>query len=91
MALAALLRDNQVRLIYPDIEEKLADLIREFGRPQTPARPYYPFWRLRSDKIWTVQPATELEQATTAAGDVRVTVLRALRASGGFTPDVRKL
>ena len=91
MALAAVLRDGQEWLVYPEIENQLKALILEFGRPQTPARPYYPFWRLRSDGIWMVREAEELEQVITSAGDAPVTVLRAIRASGGFTTDVLKL
>lgn len=91
MALAAVLRDDQEWLIYPEIEHKLADLIEEFGRSQSQPRPHFPFWRLRSDGIWVVRESDELEQTTTQSGDARVTALRALRAGGGFTPDVLNL
>jgi putative restriction endonuclease len=57
MALAQLDRSGTSALPWSVAEQQLADLITEFGPPSRTARPQsaaYPFTRLRSDGIWTL-------------------------------------
>jgi putative restriction endonuclease len=57
LALGQLTATGSSALTWPAAREKLADLIRDYGPPTatSPAqRAAYPFTRLRSDKIWTL-------------------------------------
>ena len=57
MALGQLDRDGTSAIPWSVAERKLADLITEFGPPSRTTRPQsaaYPFTRLRSDGIWTL-------------------------------------
>ena len=41
-------------LPFAECEDKLTELLREFGPSRRSYHPEYPFWRLRNDGIWTV-------------------------------------
>lgn len=70
-ALGQLTATGSTALAWPDVWEKLADLIRDYGPPSatSPAqRAAYPFTRLRSDKIWTLDhdvPMDRVQPLTT--------------------------
>jgi putative restriction endonuclease len=75
LALGRLERGEERLVAFADIEEPLRRLLAEFGPPRRSYHPEYPFWHLRSDGLWEVERAAELEQGT--RGDsVSVTVLR---------------
>ena len=53
LALGEIQRGNRNLLSYKDIEEKLKQLLIDFGPPERNVRPQYPFIRLANDGIWT--------------------------------------
>jgi putative restriction endonuclease len=56
-ALGQLMATRSSALAWPTAAEKLAELIRDYGPPSatpTAQRAAYPFTRLRSDEIWTL-------------------------------------
>lgn len=81
-AIGKLRRGENQLIPYTEIEEKLAELLREFGTDQSNPRPHYPFWRLREDNVWTVTKACFIGQ--TSKGDAHITDLKRHNASGGF-------
>ena len=81
-AIGKLRREGNQLIPYTEIEEKLAELLREFGIDQSKPRPHYPFWRLREDNVWKVTNANLIGQ--TSKGDAHITDLRHHNASGGF-------
>lgn len=57
MALGRLAKDGSSHIPWTEAEEQLADLIAEFGPPSRTGRAQsaaYPFTRLRSDGVWTL-------------------------------------
>ncbi|MEY3966587.1 MAG: hypothetical protein RLZ96_113 [Actinomycetota bacterium] len=84
MALGGLSR-GELRLSFKDVEQPLKELLREFGNNPRHPRPEYPFWRLKNDQVWDVQPST---LATNNSGDVSPKALRDIEATGGFTTEI---
>lgn len=89
LALGYLQNENQRLLEYPKIEEKLEELLTEFGTPRNATNTHYPFWRLRKEGIWEVERAKELTVNT--SGDVKKTELRTKNIRAGFTEEVYDL
>lgn len=86
LALAGLQADT-TRLAYRDVASKLKSLIEDFGPQGAPARPQYPFWRLRNDgDLWVVDAEVSLKAEENSAGDMSDGVLRTRDATGGFSP-----
>ena len=56
------IQKGEDRLIsYSKIEEKLKELLKDFGPPTKTYRAYYPFWRLQNDgDFWEVIGKDEL-------------------------------
>ncbi|MGY1805038.1 phosphorothioated DNA-binding restriction endonuclease [Blastococcus sp. SYSU D00922] len=57
LALGRLAANGTSALTWAEAEEQLADLLQEFGPPSTAGRAQsaaYPFTRLRSDEVWTL-------------------------------------
>ena len=85
-AIGRLLRDG-VRLIpYSEVDEKLGDLLKEFGPRQTNIGTHYPFWRLRNDEVWEIPNADNIGE--TANGDALISDLVYYNASGGFLEEI---
>ena len=74
-------------LLFSNIENDVKNLLIEFGPPRKSHHPEYPFWHLRSDKVWTVPEAEELEMRKSASNPPK-TELREKEARGGFSDDV---
>ncbi len=78
---------KQNRLIsYRDIDEKLKNLLAEFGPFRKCYRTEYPFWRLQNDKIWEVKSKKKIE--VNKSGDVQKKTLLASDSVGGFDKEV---
>ena len=73
---------------WREIELALTKLLTRFGRPGTTPRPDYPFWRLRNDGLWKVEPRSPARITESPSGHAYVTSLRAADAHGGFPEDV---
>lgn len=82
-AIGKLLRGEDRLISYTDdIEEKLKNLLKEFGPRRDNYNPQFPFWRLRNDEVWEVTDADKIRE--TASGDAYITDLRNYNVSGGF-------
>lgn len=85
-ALGRLVQDDRW-LLFSEIEDDLEALLIEFGPPRKSHHPEYPFWHLRSDGVWVVPEANELEMRQSASNPPK-TELREKEARGGFTAEV---
>lgn len=65
LTLGQLVATGSSALAWPATAQRLADLIRDYGPPSTAApvqRAAYPFTRLRSDEIWTLDHDVPLDR-----------------------------
>ena len=85
-AIGKLLRDDDRMLRYSEVDDKLGNLLREFGPGQTNPGTQYPFWRLRNDGIWEVSDSDQIGQ--TDSGDALKSDLVHYDVSGGFHEDI---
>ena len=81
-AISKLLRDRVCLIPYFKIDEKLGDLLKEFGPWRTNYRTQYPFWRLQNDSVWKVTNAHKI--VPNSSGDARKKDLLDNKVSGGF-------
>lgn len=82
LAIAQLVSTGSSRLPWSDAEQRLADLIADFGPASQTARAQsaaYPFTRLRSDGVWQLDADVPMDN---------VGPLRETGATGSFTPSV---
>lgn len=78
---------NEDRLIrFSDVEDKLNELLREFGSHQNP-RAQYPFWRLQNDGVWEFTDTGGHDPGK----DPPMDFLRSSETRAGFTPEVYSL
>ena len=82
VALGRLLSTGSSALSWSEAEQRLADLLAEFGRPSSTGRAQsaaYPFTRLRADGVWQLSSDVPMDN---------VGPLRSAQPTGSFTPDV---
>lgn len=77
-------------LPYVQYEQKLIELLREFGPSRRSLHPEYPFWRLRNDGVWEVEAQGEMRTRASNT-DVPRTELRAAHATGHFPVELQNL
>lgn len=87
LALARVGLGPERRLIrYETADKRFKELWREFGRPGTPPRVYYPFGRLRNDdRLWEIPE--ELRLSTGQEADILVSEAKRFEITAGFRPD----
>lgn len=77
-------------MAYETADVRFRELWREFGRPSTPPRAYYPFGRLRNDdRLWEIPEETSL--STGREADLRVSEVKRVGISGGFRQEIYDL
>ena len=81
-AIGRLLREEVSFIPYFKIDEKLGDLLKEFGPRRANYRTQYPFWRLQNDSVWKVTNAHKI--IPNSGGDARKKDLLDHNVSGGF-------
>jgi putative restriction endonuclease len=84
LALANLQQGKPRLMSFGEIEDKLEEVITAFG-PNRPPHPEYPFWHLRSEKIWEVPQSYTVP--TTSSGDADRKYLRDHKIQGGFSQE----
>jgi predicted restriction endonuclease len=52
------LLEGQDEIQFKDLYEPFRDLLQEFAPPRKVYHPEFPFWFLRSEEFWEVEPAT---------------------------------
>ena len=81
------LRRNNDRLIpYAEIDQKLSELLKDFGPYRKTYNPHYPFWRFQKDGIWEVDKTEDI--VLTSSGDPKKPDLIRLDVHGGFPKEV---
>jgi len=79
---------NQPRLAYySDLEEPLAGLLHDFGRPAATVHPEYPFWWLQTDQVWQVESDGPMEPRK-GHRDPKRSELLLKHARGGFSGEI---
>ena len=85
-AIGRLLRGEERLLPYAEVDEKLGDLLREFGPKRRNYQTQLPFWRLQNDGVWEIPAAYLVSQ--TPSGDARKSDLDVYEITGGFTEEI---
>lgn len=82
-------RSGGDRLIpFSEIDERLPAIFRAFGPTRRSYHPEYPFWYLRTDRIWEVVAEGRLESRQGKARQPSRRSLLAQDARGGLTPEL---
>jgi putative restriction endonuclease len=84
LALARIQAGKPRLMPFDEIEEKLQQVIEDFS-PNRPSHPEYPFWHLRSEKIWEIPQNHTVP--TTKSGSASRKYLRDHKIQGGFSPE----
>lgn len=89
LALGRALGKGERLAAFEFIEDKLTDLLQNFGPPRKATHPEFPFGRLATDGLWEIPGSQELSR--TASGDLRVKELRERNVRGGFPAPLHDL
>lgn len=85
IALARVASGGAPMIDWVEAEPRLKALLEEFGPAGSAGSRHYPFWHLRTDKLWQLNgPARILDRP--AGATPTLTELRANHVSGGFPP-----
>ncbi|MCY4092002.1 MAG: HNH endonuclease [Caldilineaceae bacterium] len=87
-AIGKLLQGEDRLLRYSEVDEKLGNLLREFGPKRRAYHTQLPFWRLQNDGVWEIPEAYLVSQ--TPSGDARKSDLDVYEISGGFTEEIAR-
>lgn len=74
---------------FSECEQKLTELLREFGPTRRSYHPEYPFWRLQADGLWEVTSSTPLTSRRSNTDPPR-TALRRGGAVGSLPEEDRR-
>jgi putative restriction endonuclease len=88
-ALARSQRNRERFIPYPEIDEKLKQLLMDFGPIRKNYHPEYPFWRLQNDGIWELKGSENVR--ILSSGDPRRVDLIDRNVGGGLTKDIFEL
>ena len=83
LALGHYQRGGERLISFEWINEKLKELLKDFGPRRQFYRPEYPFWRLQNDGLWEI-PKRGVLLNKTANDDVNRKELLSVSAVGGF-------
>ena len=86
-ALAKCSRGEASQIPYADVDERLRDLLIEFGPSRKSYHPEYPFWRLQNDGIWELENANNA-QPRASNTDAKRSELLTLGVTGGLKADI---
>lgn len=86
-ALARSVGNDERFIPYAEIDEKLKDLLIEFGPSRQSYHPEYPFWRLQNDGIWELKNSENVK-VRKGHTDASKRDLLKNNVYGGFKKDV---
>jgi putative restriction endonuclease len=86
-ALSRSLQCNERLIPYTEIDEKLRQLLIDFGPFRKSYHPEYPFWRLQNDGIWEVANADRVALRKSGS-DAKKSELIKHQISGGFSAEI---
>ena len=81
---------GQNRVLFKDFYEPFENLLREFGPPRKSYHPEFPFWYLRSEGFWEIEPATGWTMRKGASSPSKADLI-GRDAIGRFVPAVQEL
>lgn len=87
LALARVQRGEDRLVAWSALESDLRRLLHSYGPPANAIHPEYPFWHLRSDGVWDVPEAAQL-QPPAGRSSVNIGDLRRVDPSGGFSSEI---
>ena len=79
-AIGKLLRGEGRLIPYSEVDEKLGDLLRDFGPKRKNYQTQQPFWRLQNDGVWEIPAEYKVRQ--TPSGDAGREILTGTRWPG---------
>ena len=71
---------------YRLVDERLGELLREFGPPRKAVHTEFPFWRLQGDGVWILDRPEQV--SVTSSGDAHKSALLRGNIRGGLTEDI---
>ena len=80
------LNQGRERISYSEVDERLPKLVEQFLPKRPRPKPEQPFWRLRSDRVWVVDPEERIRM--TSSRDEFRSDLKKHDATGRFSDDV---
>jgi putative restriction endonuclease len=81
---------GQNQLLFKDFYEPFETLLRDFGPPRKSYHPEFPFWYLRSEGFWEIEPATEWVMRKGASSPSKADLI-GRGAIGRFVPAVQEV
>jgi putative restriction endonuclease len=81
---------GQNQVLFKDFYEPFEKLLREFGPPRRSYHPEFPFWYLRSEGFWEIEPATGWIMRKGASSPSKAELI-GREAIGRFVPAVQEL
>ena len=81
---------GQNQVLFKDFCEPFENLLREFGPPRKSYHPEFPFWYLRSEGFWEIEPATGWTMRKGASSPSKADLI-GRGAIGRFVPAVQEL
>jgi putative restriction endonuclease len=81
---------GQTQVLFKDFYEPFENLLREFGPPRKSYHPEFPFWYLRSEGFWEIEPATGWIVRKGASSPSKADLVDR-GAIGRFVPTVQEL
>jgi putative restriction endonuclease len=89
-ALGQLLCEGKNHIRFAEFYDPFTHVLEEFGPPRKSYHPEYPFWHLRTDEIWEVDPKDDWRLKTGGSSPKKSELLRR-NAIGSFLPEIREL
>jgi len=90
LSLARITRGCERLTPFGELQKPLSELLRHYGIPGRRVHPEYPFWWLRSDKIWEVPNAERLPRRSGDREPLKSELVKC-GIQGGFTAPVYEL
>ena len=89
-AMGQLLCEDKKHIQFAEFYDPFIHLLQEFGPPRKSYHPEYPFWHLRTDEIWQIDPKDGWRLKTGGCSPTKSELMRR-NAVGSFLPEVREL
>jgi putative restriction endonuclease len=87
-ALGKISRGEDRYIPFAEVDQKLKELLTEFGPSRKSVRPEYPFWRLQNDGVWELSPVSEEFRNKVDSGDAPRSELLNNQICGGFSTPI---
>jgi putative restriction endonuclease len=84
------LLEGQDEIRFKDFYEPFKNLLREFGPPRKAYHPEFPFWFLRSEEFWEIEPATGWAMKAGGSSPSKADLVKR-DTIGRFIPEVQRL